>query len=556
MKIDELERLLQGATRCCPINRGWYNELDNGTIVHFQIPIDEDFPKDFHYELAKTNTPLVIHNESGALFELANLIQEKTKDNPDVEIKKGCVICLKESTNSCDLIDITNKFKKLYNIVNPIVLEYKENLLSVIAIVNSFAEVYQKEKSKLPFSFNVIDELHINENGHSRVLAKLLQYKVERKYPILESFIKLLQSKCQCEMNIKVGAPNISNEQNRIDALIVEKGKYAIIIENKIYWAGDQKDQIDRYVDCVRQSGFKTNDSTGLLENVFVVYLTQDGRKEVSSESFNKARKVLGWKSDSEQGQFIPLNYKDDILPWLKNDVLPNCTLKEDLLSSGIKQYIDYLDGLLGLRKSQIDLMYNMKGLILEKCSINESDSIAEKIYATERMIQKTNDLKSVLSTYKDQLMSFVNEFCQTTRKILQDRYSTMNWKEPIDSTSWESGCIQMRSENWDSLVHLEWYPLSQRQLVEDTEYRLVLHVEGNCRDTIGSILQNQLRIEKKSSERDIDTYFIKTFTSQQPFAILSEDERFSFLKSVYEDNDVGTIIGKVNDAYARKDFS
>ena len=112
-----------------------------------------------------------------------------------------------------------------------------------------------------------------------------------------------------------------------------------------------------------------------------------------------------------------------------------------------------------------------------------------------------------------------------------------------------------MRSENWDSLVHLEWYPLSQRQLVEDTDYRLVLHVEGNCRDTIGSILQNQLRIEKKLSERDIDTYFIKTFTSQQPFAILSEDERFSFLKSVYEDNDVGTIIGKVNDAYARKDF-
>ena len=555
MIIDELENLMQRETHCCPINRGWYKELDNGTIVHFQIPIDEVFPNKFHYELAKTNTPLVIHNESDALFELANLIQEKTKDNPDVEIKNDCVICLKESTNSCDPMDITNKFKKLYSIVNPIVLEYKENLLSVIDIVNSFAEVYQKEKSKLPFSFNVIDELHINENGHSRVLAKLLQYKVERKYPILESFIKLLQSKCQCEMNIKIGSPDISNEQNRIDALIVEKGKYAIIIENKIYWASDQKDQIDRYVDCVRQSEFKTNDSTGLLENVFVVYLTQDGRKEVSSESFNKARAVLGWKSDSEQGQFIPLNYKDDILPWLKNDVLPNCTLKEDLLSSGIKQYIDYLDGLLGLRKSQIDLMYNMKGLILEKCSINENDSIAEKYYATERMIQKTNDLQSVLLTYKEQLMSFVKDFCQMTKNILQERYSTLNWEYPIDRTCWETGYIQIRSGDWEDRVHLEWIPLSQRQLVEDTEYRLVLHVEGNCRDTIGSILQDQLCVEKKSSEGDIDTFFIKTFTSQQPFAILSENERFSFLESVYKDNDVEKIIGKVNDAYARKDF-
>lgn len=549
MIIDELENLLQGATRCCPINRGWYNELDDGSIVHFQIPIDEDFPKEFHYELAKTNTPLVIHNESGALFELANLIQEKTKDNPDVEIKNGCVICLKESTNSKDLIDITNKFKKLYNIVNPIVLEYKENLLSVIAIVNSFAEVYQKEKSKLPFSFNVIDELHINENAHSRVLAKLLQFKVEKKYPILESFLKLLRSRCQSEMNINIESPDISNERNRIDALIVEKGKYAIIIENKIYWAGDQKDQIDRYVDCVRQSGFKKNETTGLLDNVFVVYLTQDGRKEVSSESFNKAREVLGWKSDSEQGQFIPLNYKDDILPWLKNDVLPNCALKEDLLSSGIKQYIDYLDGLLGLRKNQIDLMYSMKGLLLKKCSINENDSISEKILATERMIQETNDLKSVLSTYKDELVSFVISFCDTTEKILRERYPNENWQKPLNYISWEDGYLQIRSGNWDSLVHLEWYPLSQRQLVEETEYRLVLHVEGICQNTIGDILQNQLNVGKKSSEGEL-AYFIKTFSSEKPFAILSEKERESFLKSVYEDDEVATIIDKVNEAY------
>lgn len=555
MKIEELEKLLKGVTHCCSINRGWYEELDNGTIEHFQIPIDENFPKEFHYELEKKNKPFVIHNESGELSGLSNYIREKTENNPDIEIKNGCVICLKESTNSRDLMDIANKFEKLYNIVNPIVIEYKDNLLSVIDIVNSFAEVYKEEKSKLPFSFNVIDELHINENGHSRVLAKLLQYKVERKYPILESFIKLLQRKCQCEMNIKVDSPDIYNEQNRIDALIVEKGKYAIIIENKIYWAVDQDSQIDRYVDCVTNSGFILDES-GILKNVFVVYLTQDGTKEVSNASFNEARKKLGWKNDEEQGQFIPLNYKDDILPWLKNDVLPNCTLKEELLSSGIKQYIDYLDGLLGLRKSQIDLMYNMKELILEKCSINESDSIAEKVYATERMIQKTKDLQRVISTYKDQLISFVENFCQITKNILQEHYSTMNmkWEDPIDETSWKSGYIQIRSENWDSLVHLEWFPLSQRQLVEETEYRLVLHVEGSCQNTIGNILQNQLNVEKESSEGELDAYFIKTFSSKQPFAILSEKERESFLKSVYEDNEVKTIIDKVNQAYKCKE--
>ena len=458
------------------------------------------------------------------------------------------VVHLKEYTKSGDIQDVKKKFSFLFEIINPFVQEYKEQLSSITDIINSFAEVYQREKNKLPFSFNVIDELHINENGHSRVLAKLLQYKVNDKYTILESFINLLQSKCQCEINIKVDSPDISNERNRIDALIVEKGKYAIIIENKIYWAVDQDSQIDRYVDFVKNSGFILDES-GILKNVFVVYLTQDGTKEVSNTSFNEARKKLGWKNDEEQGQFIPVNYKNDILPWLKNDVLPNCTLKEDLLSSGIKQYIDFLEGLLGLRNNQIILMNNMKDFLLEKCSINENDSIAEKIFATERMIQKTNDLQSVLSTYKNQLMSFVNTFCQITDEILKNIFPHGDWRTS-DSTAWENGFIQIRSGKWDSLVHLEWYPISQKQLLEDTEYTLVLHVEGNCRYTIGPILQNKLQINKKSSERDINTYFTKAIRAPKPFALMTDDEKYVFLKDVYSDKDVIDIVNKVNNSY------
>ncbi|MBQ3734053.1 MAG: PD-(D/E)XK nuclease family protein [Bacteroidales bacterium] len=549
MKIDELEKQLQEDTKCCPINRGWYQELGNDSVHHFQIPIDSIFPPKFHYELPSPEAKMVVHNESGLLEGLSNYIREKTKNIPEIEMGTGVdVVHLKEYTKSGDIQDVKKKFSFLFEIINPFVQEYKEQLSSITDIINSFAEVYQREKNKLPFSFNVIDELHINENGHSRVLAKLLQYKVNDKYTILESFINLLQSKCQCEINIKVDSPDISNERNRIDALIVEKGKYAIIIENKIYWAVDQDSQIDRYVDFVKNSGFILDES-GILKNVFVVYLTQDGTKEVSNTSFNEARKKLGWKNDEEQGQFIPVNYKNDILPWLKNDVLPNCTLKEDLLSSGIKQYIDFLEGLLGLRNNQIILMNNMKDFLLEKCSINENDSIAEKIFATERMIQKTNDLQSVLSTYKNQLMSFVNTFCQITDEILKNIFPHGDWRTS-DSTAWENGFIQIRSGKWDSLVHLEWYPISQKQLLEDTEYTLVLHVEGNCRYTIGPILQNKLQINKKSSERDINTYFTKAIRAPKPFALMTDDEKYVFLKDVYSDKDVIDIVNKVNNSY------
>jgi hypothetical protein len=549
MKINELEKQLQEDTKCCPINRGWYQELGNDSVHHFQVPIDNIFPPEFHYELPRPKAKMVVHNESGLLEGLTNYIREKTKNISEIEKGTGVdVVHLKEHTKYGDIQDVKNKFSLLFEIINPFVQEYKEHLSSITDIINSFAEVYQREKNKLPFSFNVIDELHINENGHSRVLAKLLQYKVDGKYTILESFINLLQSKCQCAMNIKVNSPDISNEQNRIDALVEERGKYAIIIENKIYWAVDQDNQIDRYVNCVKNSGFVL-DEFGILKNVFVVYLTQDGTKEVSNASFNEARKKLGWKNDKEQGQFIPINYKNDILPWLKNDVLPNCTLKEELLSSGIKQYIDFLEGLFGLRNNQIILMNNMKDLLLEKCSINENDSIAKKIFATERMIQKTKDLQCVLSTYKNQLLSFVEIFCQITDEILKNIFPHGDWRTS-DSTAWENGFIQIRSGKWDSLVHLEWYPISQKQLLEDTEYTLVLHVEGNCRDTIGNILQNELQINKKSSEGDINTYFTKAFHAPKPFASMTHDEKHDYLTIVYEDRDVKDIVNKVNNSY------
>ena len=45
----------------------------------------------------------------------------------------------------------------------------------LIALINQF--LLEKKKHKTPFHLNVIDELHANENAHSRILIKLLQYQ-------------------------------------------------------------------------------------------------------------------------------------------------------------------------------------------------------------------------------------------------------------------------------------------------------------------------------------------------------------------------------------------
>ena len=57
----------------------------------------------------------------------------------------------------------------------------------LIKLLNDFNKRYTSLKQRLPYHLNVIDELHINENAHSRILCKLLQYQSENgKYEFLE----------------------------------------------------------------------------------------------------------------------------------------------------------------------------------------------------------------------------------------------------------------------------------------------------------------------------------------------------------------------------------
>jgi hypothetical protein len=60
---------------------------------------------------------------------------------------------------------------------------------NLIKIANDLNELYRSKKAALPYSINVISELHAGENANSRILRGLLQYSRNGKYTILQSFI-------------------------------------------------------------------------------------------------------------------------------------------------------------------------------------------------------------------------------------------------------------------------------------------------------------------------------------------------------------------------------
>jgi len=267
----------------------------------------------------------------------------------------------------------------------------ERELSDLLQFASRFSETKEKERQKLPFHLNLIDQLQINENAHSRVLMHLLSYRDEKgKYPILSSLIRYIKDNlCMNEFDrINIKSPIFTQEKARID-LWVRDENYAIIFENKIYNAIDQEEQLSRYIEITKNYHHDEN-------NIFVVYLSQYP-KEPKQQSWGKYR-------DSFKSRYVNLCYCNHILIWLKDTVLPNIRYKELYLQTAIIQYIDYLEGLFTLRN--IDKPMNMElDKLIEKELIqnkNEKESI--------KILQERIDCFNAITSQMHHLMNEYRE--------------------------------------------------------------------------------------------------------------------------------------------------
>ena len=255
------------------------------------------------------------------------------------------------------------------------------------------------------YNANIITELHANENAHSRILRMFLQYDDgKKKYPILGKFLDIPKVK-QVFGNKEFKSPVFTNERERIDVLIEEPRSFAIIIENKIKGATDQKRQLERYIESVNAHGDGVP-----YDNIYAIYLTDNGEKIVDECSLTKkAKKKLNYNGSADMGRFIPLNYRYDILPWLEKEVLPNCIEKEELLISALKQYIDYLKCMFGIIENE-----EQKILIMEKLKkeIGISGNDLESVEKCFKTIEELECLKNrVVELKKDLVANWVEEY-------------------------------------------------------------------------------------------------------------------------------------------------
>lgn len=305
------------------------------------------------------------------------------------------------------------------------------NFVEASRLLSAYEKIISKYESLKPWIFNILEEIHANENDHTRIFVKLLQYEENDKYPFLEEFISRLNSKMKASYKISgVESPKVLNQKDYIDCCILNKCKNeAIIIENKIEGAHDRPNQLRNYFNKIQK---KQNISE---EKIFIVYLTADGNQIVSENSFTDDLKTkIGFINEVDTGRYIAINYRDDILPMLE-EIKNKNILKNEISKAGLTQYVDYLISRFRIRECEREYYYKMKEDLLQAINISKTENIVDQFSKLENTKIKTRELLKWIEKIQSNL---TNDIVEKYRKEFLEKCTPFRFVKNYESVTLE----------------------------------------------------------------------------------------------------------------------
>ena len=339
-----------------------------------------------------------------------------------------------------------------------------EEMKKLLELLKSFSNRYNELKSHLPYHVNVIDELHINENAHSRILCKLLLFRSDTgEYEILQSLIKYISRYNKAFDGIIIKSPEITQELERIDIWVKDKeGGYAIIFENKVYDANDQDAQIARYIQKTRGHKFKD-------EQIYIVYMPSISDYKPSEQTWIDEKE--GNMKEKFKERYAKFSFEEGILPWLKENVLPNIRVKDGYLHTAVLQYIDYLEGLFDKRTNNKKMNMEIKKILEEEfekeCGVKQATSEEEKLKwlkekelnAEKFLIHVRSSIQAIEKKKNDEIIQKLNNSRHNIQVIADEVARDLNmnceflYKEE-NSDFW----IRYYKEGWQLSIIIEKY--------------------------------------------------------------------------------------------------
>ena len=274
----------------------------------------------------------------------------------------------------------------------------QEKVKFLLYLAKSYNEKREEELGKLPFRYNVLEEVRVNENAHTRLLMRLLEYEPARQH-----FFNYLEGKGFA--SLEMPNPKITAEKHRIDGLIQEEGKYAIIIENKVCGAVEQGRQLEKYIDkCKKDLGDD-------LKKVYILYLVNSQGQAPSEQTWGK------YEPESFGDRYKLLSYAEDIIAWIEK-LQKNFEGKTDdeskSLQAGIAQYLDYLR-----------LMFKIDEYSNKKKELT--------IYVEEELGLKSKAVAEALTFLEQQQGAIEDLSLRSEFERLRKYYQIKAWRENFD---------------------------------------------------------------------------------------------------------------------------
>ncbi|WP_304245593.1 PD-(D/E)XK nuclease family protein [Phocaeicola plebeius] len=230
-----------------------------------------------------------------------------------------------------------------------------QSLFDKICLLNQEYKRLEDEKGESYNLFKVIDMTSNETSVHSAFLADLLNPK--GLHHMGDTFLRLFTDEFLNGMSFSTETAIVEREKyigpvtattgGRLDIIVTDANRKAIIIENKIY-ASDQENQLIRYHNYAEK-----NTSEHKL-----FYLSLDGTVHDEDKTAKHDNKEL-----IEEEHYFTISYESDILKWLEQ--CREKVVDKPLIREGISHYINLIKHLTNQTMSK-EMEKDLKDLILE----------------------------------------------------------------------------------------------------------------------------------------------------------------------------------------------
>ena len=280
----------------------------------------------------------------------------------------------------------------------------KVNLLgNAIRLHNGIVRIKQEVEEQLPIRVNAIQNLYPDEPKVSSILAGFFRQRKDGNYQVLKSFINYC---FKSTFPFQIEKPTIEAEievkdLKRVDILVYEKEKYAIIFENKIWDAEEQPNQLANYIKGMHEPKYGFAD-----EQIYIVYLPSTDEHRPTSKSWNKTYQ------QAFESRYKSISFKEGIIEWLESDDLK--VIDDECFAHSRFLFTDYLKRVFNL--TETDNMENQKisEFIRKELELKDNDIC----YNIAKLTAKQNEITECVN----QMERMRKDYCVEMLKVWSDR--------------------------------------------------------------------------------------------------------------------------------------